>query len=186
MKSNNKFKAFLESMSGYDYNLIKTIKRAYNMICESSNTYKTNNSIITYDAGDFYEIKTSDSELINQIIESAPELMQLLQQNNVQIDAINYIDVTIGLNNIEGKGYRGGTSGSWDEAGEGSYFEDGIDVDISNINVLVSVGDNEYDLDMSNDTNPNLFTWASETIANDDNINNDLLNDFEENLNDRY
>ena len=81
MKSNIKFKTFLESMSGYDYNLIKTIKRAYNMICESSNTYKTNNSIITYEAGDFYEIKTSDSELINRIIESAPELMQLLQQN---------------------------------------------------------------------------------------------------------
>lgn len=181
MNSNNKFKAFLESMSGYDYKLIKTIKSAYNMIYESTGNPKSTKT--DYKLNDYYQIDSVDPELIKTVLEYTPEILPLLQQKNISLDSIHNINVYIGLDDVNGEGYNRGTRGSWDEQPEGSYFDD-IIVDINGITVTIGTGDDEIQLETSNESNPNLYEWANSIIAEDEDVHNDLINNYEEDMDD--
>lgn len=183
MNSNNKFKAFLESMSGYDYKLIKTIKSAYNMIYESTGNPKSTKT--DYKLSDYYQIDSVDPELIKTVLEYTPEILPLLQQKNISLDSIHNINVYIGLDDVKGEGYNRGTGGSWDEPPEGSYFDD-IIVDINGITVTVATDGDEIQIEASNESNPDLYEWANSTIAEDDDVHSELINNADEDMaNDR-
>lgn len=183
MKSNNKFKAFLESMSGYDYKLINTIKSAYNMIYESTGNPKSTKT--DYKLNDYYQIDSSDPEFIKSTLGYVPEIIPLLQQKNVSLDTIHNINVYISLNDVSGEGYHSGTRGSWDEPAEGSYFDDVV-VDIAGITVTIVTDNDEIQLEASEEANPNLYDWANSTIAEDDDVHSELINNADEDMaNDR-
>lgn len=183
MKSNNKFKTFLESMSGYDYKLINTIKSAYNMIYESTGNPKSTKT--DYKLSDYYQIDSVDPQLIKTIIEYTPAIVPLLQQKNISLDSIHSINVYIGLDNVKGEGYNRGTGGSWDEPPEGSYFDD-IIAEINGITVTVGTDGDEIQIEASNESNPDLYEWANSTIAEDDDVHSELINNADEDMaNDR-
>jgi hypothetical protein len=113
-------------------------------------------------------------------------MISAIQQNNIQPETITRIELYVDDITGEGSGYYGGSKGSWDEPGEGSMFEDGIEVTMSNImaNIYTSTDDAVEELEIEETSDPEITKTIKEKLEQDDSLHEQLLNEYESGVSD--
>jgi hypothetical protein len=174
----DKFKQFLTSLEDYDKPLIESIRNGFSVIYEASNktpytdTYNHDNNI--------YELISESPEYIFGLIKQSPTLINAIQQNNIQPESINKIDISVYVE-AEGNGYYGGSKGSWDDPGEESSFEDGIEATLSNmlVNIYTTTENVIEEIEIDDNTDPAIYKTIQELVEQNDSLYENVLNDYE-------
>jgi hypothetical protein len=180
----DKFKQFLSSLEDYDKPLIESIRNGFSVIYEASNARQFTDRY--YPKDNTYELISESPEYIIALIQQSPTMISAIQQNNIQPETITKLELYVADITGEGSGYYGGSKGSWDEPDEGSMFEDGIEVTMSNImvNIYKSTGEAVEELEIEETTDPEITSTIKQKIEQDDSLNEQLLNDYESGVSD--
>lgn len=177
------FLNFLESLEQNDSTLIESIRHGFNVMCENSNARQYTEEYNSRD--DSYTLISESPEYIMGLIKESPTLIQVVQSNNIQIQNITKLDISVIIDSAEGQSYYGGSRGSWDDPGEGASFEDGVEAEISGMVAHIYTSDDEIEVEIPETDNAIYNTIKSKVEENDD-LYNQLLDSVEEDMaNDR-